>query len=185
MIDNITATIISEKYYNNVYSYCLSSLNWNETEASEVTQRVFEVFCEKCGELENDNILKWLYGVAWNKVMEHHREEQKAYNFLSVEDELTCEQEEEFFSLLDEYFPLDDETIQKHKEVVLKSLSQKEKLLYNKRFVENKDVKQVALEFGITENAVRLREARLRKKVEKLVKLTLTTMGQFIIKIFF
>lgn len=185
MIDKKTAESIAEKYYDDIYRYCLSHLSYNENVAEDVTQEVFLLFQQKCERLEDINIKSWLVRTAENKVLEYFRATKKDSVIVHIDDgDFSCD-EDEIFSLFDECFPLSDDEIEKYKSIVLKSLTKKEQELYNKIYVEKKKYKEIAEELNTTEKAINVRTFRLRKKINTLAKLMLTTVGQLIIKIFF
>lgn len=185
MIDKIKAEIIAKKYYKDIYSYCLSNLNCNEDDASEVTQKVFLLFQEKCEGLEDGNIRGWLYRVAKNKIKEQFREVKKEELYVPLEEDMLSMDEDEAYRTLDEAFNLKDEEIEKYKDIVLKTLTKKEQELYRKIYIEKKKHKEIAEELNITENAVSVRAYRLNNKIKTTVKLMFTSVGQFIIKLFF
>lgn len=185
MIDSITAEIIARKYYEDIYSYCLSYLCCDSDGASDVSQEVFLLFQEKCDTLENSNIKAWLYKTAKNKIHEHFRKIEQSKKFVELDETMLTVSEDELFSALDDFFTVDDEEIEKYKTAVLKILSENERLLYNKVFIEKKKYKEIAEEMNISEKAVNLRTLRLRNKIKKTVNLMFTSAGQIIIGLFF
>ena len=185
MIDAIEAEIIARKYYNNIYTYCFSHLNCKAEEAADITQEVFLFFQEKCETLENENIQAWLYKVAKNKVHEHYRKTKKEEKLVELEKTMMNVDEVDIMPLFDEFFDLGDEDIEKYKSIVLKGLTKKEQELYKKVFVEKKHYKDIAEEMNITEKAVNCRVMRLKIKIRRIVSLMFTSVGQFIIKLFF
>lgn len=185
MIDKKTADAIAVKYYDEVYKFCFSHLGCNENEAGDITQDVFLIFQQKCEVLEDKNIKAWLIKTAKNKVHEYYRTTKKKDILTDFDDNAIAYDEDEIFALFDEYFPLSDEEIEKHKAIVLKSLTKNEQELYTKIFVEKKKYKEIAEELNTTEKAISTRALRLRNKIKMLAKLMLTSVGQLIIKIFF
>ncbi len=185
MIDPIEAEIIAKKYYKDVYSYCFSYLDCDAEEASDITQDVFLFFQEKCEILEDINIQSWLYKVAKNKVKEHYRKLKKEEKLLALEKSLANFSEEDIIPLFDEHFNINDEEIEKYKDIVLKGLTKREQELYTKIFIEKKKYKDIAEELNISVKAVNSRAMRLRIKIRRIVSLMFTSVGQFIIKIFF
>lgn len=185
VIDAIEAEIIAKKYYKDVYSYCFSYFDCDAEEASDITQDVFLFFQEKCETLEDTNIRAWLYKVAKNKVREHFRKLKKEEKLLALEKSMANVTEEDIIPLFDEHFNMKDEEILKYKDIVLKGLTKKEQLLYTKIFIEKKKYKEIAEELNITEKAVNSRALRLRVKIRNIVRLMFTSVGQFVIKMFF
>ena len=174
---------IADEYYLSVLSYCRSHLSLNEHEAEDITQDVFLLLQEKSEELENTNMRAWLYAVARNKAKEFYRINNREKSYLRLDDEEIPY--DEVLKVFDEYFPVTDDEINKHVKIILKTLNDKETILFKKVFMEKKTYKQVAEEMGLTETAVNSRAFRLRKKITTEAKLMATVVGQIIIKIFF
>ena len=187
MIDQKTAKDTAEKYYNKIYAYCLSYANCSETEAADITQEVFLIFQQKLDKLEDINIYAWLLATAKNKVREHFRENKKEQKLVPLKPNEAPT--DDMFVYIDQYFAgvedVSDEYIEKCKELILKTLTKKEYELYTKVFIEKKKYSRVAQEMNTTENNVAVRVSRLRQKIQKLAKVSLTMVGQIIIKALF
>ncbi len=77
---------VAAKYYNDVYRLCRAHLK-NKMDAEDCTQEVFAVFCQKSEKLTiGDEIKKWLYAVAKNKIKEYRRKNQD-YNRSDIDIE--------------------------------------------------------------------------------------------------
>ena len=186
VIDAITAEIIAKKYYKQIYSFCYSNLFCDEHGASEVTQEVFLFFQEQRETLENTNIQAWLYKVARNKMGEYIRANKKNQKkFTELTEFSATVSDSEIFVHLENDINVNDEEILKRKEFVLKALSQKDRELYEKIYVEKKTYKEIAKELNIPLKTVNSRAFRLRKKITKRVNFTFTSIGQIIIKFMF
>ena len=186
VIDAITAEIIAKKYYKQIYSFCYSNLFCDEYGASEVTQEVFLFFQEQREELENTNIQAWLYKVAKNKMGEYIRANKKYQKkFAELTEFSATVSDSEIFVHIENDVNVDDEEILKRKEFVLKALSQKDRELYEKIYVEKKTYKEIAKELNIPLKTVNSRAFRLRKKITNRVNFTFTSIGQIIIKFMF
>ena len=186
MLDKKVIEEISAKYYKDIYSYCLSHLIGSATAAEDITQEVFLLLQQKSETLENRNIKSWLFKTAEYKCYEYYRAQKKDSLLIDLDDKAAhAYNDDDVFMLFDECFKLSDEDIEKYKTIVLKSLTKKEQELYNKIYIDKKSYKEIANELNTTEKAINLRAFRLRKKISTLAKLMLTSIGQFIIKIFF
>lgn len=186
VIDAITAEILAKKYYKSVYSFCYSNLFCDEYGASEVTQEVFLFFQEKREELESVNILAWLYSVAKNKMSEYIRANEKYEKmFVELNEKIASVSDEEIFAYIENNVAVDDDIIEKQKEFILKSLSERDRELYKKIYVEKKTYKQIGEELNTPEKTVNSRSARLKLKIAKLISFTFTFAGQIIIKLMF
>lgn len=84
--DNL-CSIIAEKYYKEIYSYCYVKLNFDENAAKDCTQDVFLILIKKKYKLDlSGNIRYWLYKTA-DKVIKHYwRKEKKQKNRISIDD---------------------------------------------------------------------------------------------------
>lgn len=185
MISKQRAEEIAEAYYNLVYRFSLSKVGYNEDVASDITQDVFLLFQEKCPQLDDIGIYTWLSTVACNKCHEYFRRVQREQRFVPLDEYSATVDYEEFFDLLDSCFPANDEDLAKYINVLLKSLTAKERELYQKLYVERKSQKQTAEELGISESAVSSGAYRLRKKLKAVIHFMTTALGQFIVKTFF
>ena len=69
MIEPEHCTLIIEKYYSEIFSYCYAKLGYSHHSAEDCTQEVFVVFFSKHERLdETDNIRLWLYRTADNVI---------------------------------------------------------------------------------------------------------------------
>ena len=69
MIEPEHCTLIIEKYYREIFSYCYAKLGYSHHSAEDCTQEVFVVFFSKHERLdETDNIRLWLYRTADNVI---------------------------------------------------------------------------------------------------------------------
>ncbi len=185
MIDAVKAQIIAEKYYLDVFSYCYSLANCDTFEAEVLTQDVFLFFQEKCDELEDENILRWLLVVAKNKGKEFYRQKKKEALVISLDNPLLEIGYTDIRLLFDEYLPDSDEETRKYTEILNKALTPKERELYRKIYIEKKTHKEIADEWNMKENAISARSSRLTKKIKNIIKLMFSSTGQFLIMLFF
>ncbi len=187
MIDKKTASKTAKENYDAIHSYCLSHPGCTENDADEITQEVFLTFQQKCDTLKDINLRLWLYKTAKNKVKEHLRKKEKDKRLTSLSS--NKKPTDDMFLYIDKYFEeaeyVSDEYIEKCKELVLKSLKPKEIELYTKVFIENKKYCQVAEEMNVTEKYVGVMVLRLKQKIKALAKLSLSTIGQIVINLFF
>lgn len=185
VIDSKKAQEITEKYYTDVYSYCYSLVNSDTHEAEVLTQDVFVLFYEKCNELDDTYILRWLLVVAKNKAKEFYRQKKKDSALVSLDESFLEIDDNDIQKMFEENFTDNDIDIDKYISILLKALNKKERELYYKIFQEKKPYKEIAAEMNITEAALSSRAIRLKKKIRTIIKLMFSSVGQFIIKIFF
>lgn len=73
MIEKELCNMIIEKYYKDVFRFCMSQLN-NVQDAEDCTQETFTVFFEKCQKLYlTDGISQWLFNTAVNIIKRHKK----------------------------------------------------------------------------------------------------------------
>ncbi len=185
MIDAKRAQEIAEKYYQQVYNYCTSAAHCNKYDAEVITQEVFLFLQQKCDELEDEYIDRWLLVVAKNKVREFYRQKKKSFSILPFDESLLEIEEKDIESMFEENLPDSDEELQKYIDIIVKALTPKERQLYTKIFIEKKKYREIAEELNISEEAVSSRAVRMKRKIRTLIKLMFTSVGQFIIKLFF
>lgn len=181
MLNKKELTEIAEKDYEKIYLYCLSHSSLDENDAHDVTQEVFLLLQEKSNTLNNTNIEAWLYSVASYKMKEFYRKKQRQQSYLSMDDEFSIA---ELIAVFDEYFPVTDDEIKDYIKLIIKTLTEKERVLFEKLFIEKKSYEQIAEELNITPNAVSLRAFRLRKKIKTEAAILLSVIGQLILKLF-
>ncbi len=185
MISPERAQEIADTYYNDVYSYCYSTINFDKYEAEVLTQDVFLLFQQKCGELEDNNIKHWLLCVAKNKTKEFFKKKKKDATILSLDESFFDIEDMDIQKMFEDNLPMDDEEIEKYVNIVLKALTQKERELYRKIYKEKMTYAEIAEELNISNNAVASRVLRLKNKIRTIIKLMFTSVGQFIIRVFF
>lgn len=161
MINDNTFNMIIEIYYQQIYNYCNSAINYDEQSAMDITQDVFLFAYEKRRLLENTNIKSWLYSVAKNKIHEYFRnlkKEELTYSELSK-----ANNNDEYF---DTYHNTDTD-IYDYLNLVLHDLSDDEKVIIRLRFVKGKKYKDIANELNMNERTIQMRCSRLLNRLKK------------------
>lgn len=184
MINSIKAQEIAEKYYTEIYSYCLTILGYDRPATDEVVQDVFLLFQMKCPELDDERIKRWLLRVGKYKCYEYMRHKQKEMLFVSLDESLLEADEKDVQTMFEESIET-DEDIQKYIDIILKALTPKERELYKKIFIEKKKYKEIAGELNISEEAVTSRAVRMKKRIRGLIKVMFSSVGYYIIRAVF
>ncbi len=161
---SLSAERIAEEYYHDIYKFCCSRCR-NADTAQDITQETFLLFMNEIDNLSDANIRSWLFTVANNKLHEHFRK-------IKVETNFVCADNIDISSLDDvEYNEADVETmfddVQKK---ILNILTDKEKELFIKLYIEKKEVSLIIKELDITYDNFRTRKSRLKRKVTQTVK---------------
>lgn len=186
MIDKIKADLIARTHYESVYKFCYLKLQYNSHDAADITQDVFLLFQEKCPELEDRNIRGWLFTTANLKIKEYYRKYNKEEKmFTDIRNYDTENEDTDIFTLLEEVSTFDADNLEKYRNIIFEKLTEKDKELYTKVFVENKSYSQIAEELNTTPKNISVKVFRLKKKLNFMEAFVLCTIGQIIIKLFF
>ena len=161
------------KHFPAITAYCFYRNGKDQYLAEEATAKAFEVLYKKWDTLRShdEKVLRsWLIKAAENTMKEVGRKQPSSYEPL---DEPWCQ------DLVDEqqyknggYYDYFDER-QKFLDYASdleKSLELETKILFHCIVVEELSIEAIARKMNLTENAVRIRWSRLRKKLQPLVK---------------
>lgn len=185
MIDKIKADLIAKMHYESVYKFCLVNLNHNIHDAQDITQEVFLLFQLKRDTLEDINIKGWLFKTAHYKIKEHNRSLKRDMNNATLDNFDLDDESADICELLEKYNSFESENLEKYRNIVFEKLSEREKLLYTKHYVEKKSHSQIAEEMNTNKKNVGVMICRLNKKLNLLEALVLCTVGQLLLKLFF
>ena len=160
----------AQKYYQNIYLFCLSKLK-NKEDAMDVTQSVFLQLQKSQKVLQDKNLLAWLYAVADNKVKEWYRQKQK--EFCCSLDEQTYQQVDFAPAYTPERRQLEttETDIDKAKTEILEQLTEDERRLFHWVYDDGLSYQHIAQRLGISSNAAYVRAHRMRKKIIQLVSM--------------
>lgn len=185
VIDSVRAQEIAEKYYEEIYSYCLTFMKYDKQATEEVVQETFLTFQLKCKELEDERIKRWLLRVGKYKAFEYLREKQKDMILVPLDESVLESDEKDIQTMIEDNFPENDEELQKYINIIMKALTPKERELYRKIFIEKKKYREIAEELNISEDAVTTRASRMKRRIRGMVKVMFSTVGYYIIRTFF
>ncbi len=156
---------ISSIYYQKIFSFCLRRVNDTDI-AYDITQNVFISLVSNYRNVDKNCILKWLYNAARNQIAEYYRTKSRENKFRvdidSIEDPLSAS-----YDFTEEF---SDKDIIKYKNQVLSELSEQEGELYNDVFIKKLSYPDLSRKYSVSENALRTRVFRLRRKIEIIVK---------------
>ena len=168
----MTFEFIYEKYFDEIYRYCRNRIEGDKCYVEDVTAETFELLFmrwETVKDFHESRLRAWLYGVAKNKIKEIRREQPLPTESLSEEwcraliDEESMRneplEEEEEYQRFTQYV----RQIQLH-------LKPKEWQLFRMRVIKKMSHADIGKKFGISENAAKLRWARLQDKLRPIVE---------------
>lgn len=157
---------ICEECYPRIYRYLLGISGSREL-AEELTQETFLIAYQKGKEfIHHEKPLAFLYKTAWNLAREQYRRQRR----------------EQPAELSDEQFPVGGDVftelseqhensvdIEPYVKMIMDSLSEQQRILYQKYYGEHKSMREIAREIGLSEPAVRMKYVRLRREIRRRV----------------
>ncbi len=167
----MTFEFIYEKYFDDIYRYCYHRNDGDRYSAEEATKLTFDVVWrdwETVKEYPPERFMAWLYGVAKNKIKEVRREQPSSTESTSEE---WCRALIDKQSLNKEP-PDEEEEYQRFVEYIKQirlQLKPKDWNLFRMRVVERMPHKKIGEALRISENAAKLRWARLEEKLRPIV----------------
>ena len=147
-----------EKYYLDIYKYCLSRTNISHAE--DITNDVFELFCKKWQSLENKNYRSWLYETASNLINNHYKKQKR-----KKEKETQIDALAETLSYEQNFENIGEDEIEKCKAEIISSLTEQEQQLYDMKFTKKMTNAQIGAKLAISEKALEKRLYRLKQKI--------------------
>lgn len=152
-----------ERYYDKVYSHCLSFADTNN-QAEDLTQDVFERVLQKLDTFGgNSRFATWLYAVCRNYCLTEYQRQQKRSRATTDYGRTT----DEFIypdtsSMLDQRLAL--------LELALTSLSDDERYLLSVRYEQNTSIDQLATLVQASPSAVKMRLWRVRERLRHAIQ---------------
>ena len=163
---------ITQKYYLDIYKYCLRRTN-NEHDALDITQNVFMILLEKYDNEEILDVKRWLMAVAKKQVERYFRDMYKTRSLI-IDNEL----EEDIQTA--SYNPFEEISEQELEQMILEvnsSLDEQELILYEAVFVKMIDYPNLAEQLNISQPALRQRVSRLKKKIKDMIQIMLNCLS--------
>lgn len=179
MAEKISADLVAEKYYQDIYKFCCARCR-DANVAQDITQETFLLLVNNKERLANINIRSWLLSVANNKLHEHFRK-------ICIESSFVCIDDVEI-PFYDDYEYIDEDTDSNFDEVqqkILNILNEKEKELFKKLYIEKKSVSLIVKELDITEGNFRVRKSRLKNKIKRSIDHLYFFLSVSLFKVFY
>lgn len=173
---------LCDKYYEKVFSFCLSLLGYNQKSMDIAEECTQQTFLEAGKHIDNlrvhPDVQGWLYRVARNLVNGFFRnvykkkknEENVDYRVFDVEDKSNHSLEE----LFDYQGDLEELC-----SMVLESLDEEEYELYIEYYKNRVSVAKLSEKYNISKTALTTRVYRLKKKIKIIVKELLNDSKKF------
>lgn len=162
------------QYKELLYKYAYLRTGHDKTAAEDCVQDAFMVIYRKMKKGEEFAQPKaFLYRTVDNFIKEHLRNTKKQQK---ISEELANEKLQQESNV---YEHLDAKTENEIINAALSEMNDTEKIIYKRRYIENKSVREIAEEYKISVTAVTTRLYRIRQKVEEKVQHELKERGIF------
>ena len=159
------------QYKELLYKYAYLRTGHDKNAAEDCVQEAFMVIYRRLKKGEEFKEPKaFLYRTVDNLVKVHLRDMKKRQK---IDDEVV-RQELSQWNILDNLAPETEEEIIR---VALSEMNDSEKVIYKQRYIENKNIKEIAQQYNLSITAVTTRLYRIRQKVEARVKQELQERG--------
>ena len=161
---------ICRKNYNNIYKYAYFSLK-NKAAAEDITQDTFVHVYKNIKKIhKHDNPVGYIFRTAQNFIKNYKKQ---LYRRIAMEQQA----DERFEDINDVGSGIDsvlDAEINEYEYIiyVIGSLSEEKRRLYDMYYVENRSMKEISDELGISYAALRMKYVRLRKEIKDRVRET-------------
>ncbi len=158
---------LCQENYKRIYKYVFGMTGSKEA-TEDLIQDVFTVAYEK-GEffLQHEKPIAFLYKTARNLTLTYlKRQRVSTMEYLS--ENIAQDNTDLCEKLLMELDRNIDETA--YTGHVISSLNSSQHKLYKQRYIEGKSIKEIAMDQGISETAMRMRLVRLRREIQDIVK---------------
>ena len=162
------------QYKELLYKYAYLRTGHDKTAAEDCVQDAFMVIYRKMKKGEEFSQPKaFLYRTVDNLVKEHLRNAKKQQK---ISEELASASLEQEFNIFEH---LDAKAEAEIINAALSEMNDTERIIYKRRYIENKTVREIAEEYKISVTAVTTRLYRIRQKVEEKVQQELKERGIF------
>lgn len=161
-----------QNYKTNLYKYAYLRTGHDKNAAEDCVQEAFMVIYKRL--CKGEDFLQpkaFLYRTVDNFVKEHLKDLQKQKK---IQDATTVDGA--FFEL-PVFETLDEQTEDEIIKAVFKEMSDKEKVIYRRRYIDKCNVRDIAEEYNISVSTVTTRLYRIRQKAEEIVKRELSERG--------
>ncbi len=163
-----------QNYKTCLYKYAYLRTGHDKDAAEDCIQEAFMVIYKRlCKGEEFSHPKAFLYRTVDNFVKEHLKDIEKRKK---VQDATATEN---MFFEMPVFDNLDEQTENEIIKAVFKEMSDKEKVIYRKRYIEKCNVRDIANEYNISVSTVTTRLYRIRQKAEDIVKRELSERGIF------
>ncbi len=163
-----------QAFKTSLYKYAYLRTGHDKDAAEDCVQDAFIVIYKRmCKGEEFSQPKAFLYRTVDNFIKEHIKDVQKQNK---IKDAIAPEQEISEWSIFDHLDPQTEEDIIK---AVFSEMSDKERVIYRRRYIDKCNVRDIAREYNISVSTVTTRLYRIRQNAEERVKRELKERGIF------
>ena len=163
-----TPESVVRAYYREIFRFCLAKLVSRE-DAQDVTQDVFLTYCSKAPKLDTQDVRRWLYATAQNKILnETQKQKRRAQTLIPDADEYPNDGNWEYEITETDWIA--DKRIEEMKAQILEHLTSEERALFCEIYDKRRKHAELAQEQGVSEQALNMRVFRLRRKIIRLIE---------------
>lgn len=161
-----------QQYRTSLYKYAYLRTGHDKDAAEDCVQDAFMVIYKRMCKGETFEQPKaFLYRTVDNLIKEFLRDVKKQEKIQDAISESNLTTEELFLS------QIDTSTEEQIISAILSEMNDTERILYKQRYIENKNIREIAETFNISASTVTTRLYRIRKKVEESVRQQLNERG--------
>ena len=154
---------LMQKYQKKVYAI-IRRMVLSHDDANDITQDVFIKCWNKIGDFRGDSQLyTWLYRIATNETINFLNQKRRKM-FIPF-----SKMEKEMSHLIDDSINFSGDEIQKKLQKALLKLPDKQRLVFNLRYYDEMEYKEMSKVLGTSEGALKASYHHAAKKVEKLM----------------
>ena len=155
---------IYRRYHRKVRVYCNTILQDREA-ADDLAQDTFLKVVNNLSKLKNaTTFVSWLFQIARNLCLDHLRRQARQ----------KAEKLEEVLELADEIIDVEELEARENQillmQVLLDELSAEDRALLQLKYLDRVKIKDIQRQYSLSESAVKMRLARARKKIARLLE---------------
>lgn len=162
-----------EQYRNGLIEYCCQFFEYEYQYAEDCVQDAYVALIENLNNgVEINNYKSWLYKVVLNRKNKIIKEKINRNEINFADNELKDNVIENSASFNPDYIDkmTTDKMIEERALHIISQLNADEKELYVSYYWEHKKLKDIAMNFNVTYDAIRKRHENLKKKLDKEIK---------------
>lgn len=173
-VSTITIDYVYNTYYNQIFNFINSQINYKSDDAQEIAQDVFIKFNEKISEYDvnKSKVSYYLFYIARNKVIDYYRKNKNANNVTHIGN-YTDDNGNDTLQIEAEYYNADNVDSKETNNTIehaMSLLSEKQQRIATLFFIEDKMYKEIAEIMDIPMNTVKVTIVRIREKLQANLK---------------